>query len=155
MEATDALGRLPCCRCCYPPPLVRGCRRGGVSGVEAEAETVVATGEEKAKGSARDLSLLSRSDYSPTTLVFLHHTFEGVVGIFSLSLVVLFYHRTEWGSGEGGGEELRLPSQKVQELSEPVPERQLILRMNCEDQTVYYTNMFMAFLLRFGKRTSA
>ena len=45
---------------------------------------------------------------------------------------------TQWGFGEGGGEEFRL--QEDQELSVVVTTRQLILKMSSEYQTVDHTN---------------
>ena len=53
------------------------------------------------------------------------------------------FHLVQWGSGEGGGEELQLQSQEDQELSAGTPARQLILNMNSEDQTVDHTNMLL------------
>jgi hypothetical protein len=43
----------------------------------------------------------------------------------------------------GGGGELQLQSLEGQELSVVEVSRQLILKMNSEDQTVDYTNMLM------------
>ncbi len=48
---------------------------------------------------------------------------------------------TQLWSGVGAGEELQLQSQQGQELSASAVSRQLILKMNGEDQTMDHTNI--------------
>jgi hypothetical protein len=50
---------------------------------------------------------------------------------------------SQWGLGEGGGEEFRLQSREGQELSAATDACQLIRKMSCEDQTVDPRNKLM------------